>query len=67
MENINIEEAEGKVFSSGSTEYRAQKYLGSGVYGEVLQCRNLTSNEIVAVKFIKDKDYIDEGKHEVQH
>ncbi|XP_062292926.1 homeodomain-interacting protein kinase 1-like [Scomber scombrus] len=66
MENINLNEVEGKLFSSGSSDYRAQKYLGCGVYGEVLQCRNLTSNEIVALKFIKDNEYIDEAKHEIQ-
>lgn len=67
MENLNLDVVEGKLFSSGSSDYRAQKYLGCGVYGEVLQCRNLTSNKIVALKFIKDNEYMDEAKHEVQH
>ena len=65
MEDYNFQDS--KPFSSDNSVYQAQLFLGSGAFGEVLQCQNLTSNETVAVKFIKDSRYIEAAKKEVQH
>ncbi|KAM7367873.1 hypothetical protein PAMP_014142 [Pampus punctatissimus] len=64
MEDNNSQDTEGELFSSSSSDYRVQKLLGCGTFGEVLQCINLTSNETVAVKFIRHNRFIKEAKHE---
>ena len=41
-------------------------FLGQGTFGQVVKCRNLASNEIVAIKIIKNrKEYYNQGKVEV--
>eukprot|EP00064_Thunnus_orientalis_P006703 superscaffoldBa00000712_g6721 len=64
MEDNNTQDTEGDLFSSASSDYKAQKFLGCGTFGEVLQCRNLTTNETVALKFIRHERHIEEAKHE---
>ncbi|KAM7395357.1 hypothetical protein PAMA_006899 [Pampus argenteus] len=64
MGDNNSQDTEGELFSSSSSVYRAQKLLGCGTFGEVLQCINVTSNETVAVKFIRHTKLIKEAKHE---
>lgn len=66
MDDNNFQDTEENLFSSASSDYRAQKLLGCGTFGEVLQCRNLTSNETVALKFIRHNRHIEEAQHEVQ-
>ncbi|XP_042246975.1 homeodomain-interacting protein kinase 2-like isoform X1 [Thunnus maccoyii] len=64
MEDNNTQDTEGDLFSSASSDYKAQKFLGCGTFGEVLQCRNLTTNETVALKFIRHERHVEEAKHE---
>ncbi|KAK7938666.1 hypothetical protein WMY93_001992 [Mugilogobius chulae] len=42
----------GDVIRSSSSEYQLQRLLGSGAFGEVSLCRNLTRNRTVALKVI---------------
>ncbi|XP_062250874.1 homeodomain-interacting protein kinase 1-like [Platichthys flesus] len=45
----------GDLIPSPTTLYQVEKYLGSGTYGVVIQCRNVTTNETVALKIIKGR------------
>ena len=49
----------GELIPSPTTHYQVQKVLGQGAFGVVIQCRNLTTNETVALKMIKSKEDID--------
>ncbi|XP_034438484.1 homeodomain-interacting protein kinase 1-like [Hippoglossus hippoglossus] len=55
----------GELIRSPTTHYQVQKYLGSGSYGVVIQCRNLTTNETVALKIIKSTGNITCAKAEL--
>ncbi|XP_069366154.1 homeodomain-interacting protein kinase 3-like [Paralichthys olivaceus] len=52
------------LISSPTTSYQVQKYLGRGAYGVVMQCRNVTTNETVALKMIKSMEDNDSGEDE---
>ncbi|XP_069378076.1 homeodomain-interacting protein kinase 1-like [Paralichthys olivaceus] len=54
----------GGLIPSPTTIYQVQKYLGSGSYGVVFQCRNVTTNETVALKMIKNAGFINSAKEE---
>ncbi|XP_034430230.1 homeodomain-interacting protein kinase 1-like [Hippoglossus hippoglossus] len=43
----------GDLIPSPTTEYQVQKYLGCGAYGIVVRCRDVSTNEKVALKMIK--------------
>ncbi|XP_053280229.1 homeodomain-interacting protein kinase 1-like [Pleuronectes platessa] len=58
--NSELNISEGDLIPSPTTQYLAQKYLGNGAYGMVIQCRNVTTGETVALKIIEslwDIDY----------
>ncbi|XP_019940289.1 homeodomain-interacting protein kinase 2-like [Paralichthys olivaceus] len=40
----------GDLMSSSTTHYEVQKFLGCGTYGVVIKCRDVTNNEMVALK-----------------
>ncbi|XP_069374092.1 homeodomain-interacting protein kinase 3-like [Paralichthys olivaceus] len=44
----------GDWISSPTTQYKVQKYLGSGTFGLVTQCRDMITDEMVALKMIKN-------------
>ncbi len=37
-------------------KYEKIKFIGDGAYGTVTKCRNIETNEIVAIKQFKDTD-----------
>ncbi|XP_061918223.1 homeodomain-interacting protein kinase 1-like isoform X2 [Entelurus aequoreus] len=50
--------------SSPTCEYKMEEVLGAGSFGEVVQCRKLSSGETVALKVIKDSSKMEEAKDE---
>ncbi|XP_059209532.1 homeodomain-interacting protein kinase 1-like [Centropristis striata] len=61
---MNFSVSVGDVITSPSSPYVVQHLLGSGAFGAVTQCKKITTNEIVALKIIKDKLCIEEAKEE---
>ncbi|CAB1455025.1 unnamed protein product [Pleuronectes platessa] len=55
---------EGDLIPSPTTYYLAQKYLGQGAYGMVIQCRNVTTGETIALKIIQSLENIDCAQEE---
>lgn len=53
------------VISSASSNYEVEDVLGWGTFGIVAQCKNLTTNETVALKLLQQKTAIAEAKTEV--
>lgn len=48
--------------------YKVQKTLGKGTFASVIRCEDLTENKLVAVKVIKNNDYMKElGRGEIKH
>ena len=54
----------GELIPSPTTHYQVQKVVGQGVYGVVIQCKNVTTDEMVALKIIKSMEDIDCAKEE---
>ena len=54
----------GELIPSPTTHYQVQKVLGEGGFGVVIQCRNVTTDETVALKVIKSKEDIDSAMEE---
>ncbi|XP_034432004.1 homeodomain-interacting protein kinase 3-like isoform X2 [Hippoglossus hippoglossus] len=54
----------GELISSPTTHYEAQKFLGCGTYGLVIQCRDVTTNETVALKMFKRMKDVKNAKEE---
>ena len=44
----------GELIRSPTTHYQVQKFLGSGTYGVVIQCKNMITYETVALKILKN-------------
>ncbi|XP_034432977.1 homeodomain-interacting protein kinase 1-like [Hippoglossus hippoglossus] len=63
-QNSELEISVGDLIPSPTTQYQAQTILGNGVYGVVIQCRNVTTDETVALKMIKSMENIDCAKEE---
>ncbi|XP_069366163.1 uncharacterized protein [Paralichthys olivaceus] len=63
-QNSVFEITEGVLIPSPTTNYQVQKYLGRGAYGVVMQCRNVTTNETVALKMIRSAEDIDSEDEE---
>lgn len=63
-QNSVFEITEGVLIPSPTTNYQVQKYLGRGAYGVVMQCRNVTTNETVALKMIRSTEDIDSEDEE---
>ncbi|XP_034428967.1 homeodomain-interacting protein kinase 1-like [Hippoglossus hippoglossus] len=63
-QNSELEITVGDLIPSPTTQYQAQKVLGSGYYGVVIQCRNVTTDETVALKMIKRMEDIDSAMQE---
>ncbi|CAB1444722.1 unnamed protein product [Pleuronectes platessa] len=55
----------GDLIPSPTTLYQVEKYLGSGAYGVVIQCKNVTTNETVALKIIKGRGNFECAKVEL--
>lgn len=51
--------------SSPTCSYMMEELLGAGSFGEVVQCRKLSSGETVALKVIKDSSKMEDAKDEV--
>ncbi|XP_069386922.1 homeodomain-interacting protein kinase 2-like isoform X2 [Paralichthys olivaceus] len=62
LQNRVLEILIGELIISPTTNYRVEKYLGSGSYGLVVRCRDVSTNETVALKMIKSThfEYVDE-------
>ena len=58
-QNSLLEITVGDLIPSTTTHYQVQTNLGQGAYGVVIQCRNVTTDETVALKIIKSKEDID--------
>ncbi|XP_060938997.1 homeodomain-interacting protein kinase 2-like [Limanda limanda] len=54
----------GDLISSPTTNYEAQKYLGCGTDGLVIQCRDVSTNETVALKMFKRTKDVESAKEE---
>ncbi|XP_053290846.1 homeodomain-interacting protein kinase 3-like [Pleuronectes platessa] len=54
----------GELINSPTTTYEAQKFLGSGTNGLVIQCRDVRTNDTVAIKMFKRKTDIEFAKEE---
>ncbi|CAB1443233.1 unnamed protein product [Pleuronectes platessa] len=63
-QNSEFHISEGDLIPSPTTYYLAQKYLGNGSYGMVIQCRNVTTGETVALKIIQSLENIDCAQEE---
>ncbi|CAB1422650.1 unnamed protein product [Pleuronectes platessa] len=63
-QNSEFKVSEGDLIPSPTTYYLAQKYLGNGSYGMVIQCRNVITGETVALKIIKSTENIDCAQEE---
>ncbi|XP_069378157.1 uncharacterized protein [Paralichthys olivaceus] len=63
-ENRVFEITEGVLIPSPTTNYQVQKYLGRGAYGVVMLCKNVTTNETVALKMIRSTEDIDSEDEE---
>ena len=58
-QNCLLEIKVGDLLPSPTAHYQVQKVLGQGIYGVVIQCRNVTTYETVALKMIKSKEDIE--------
>ncbi|XP_069378644.1 homeodomain-interacting protein kinase 3-like [Paralichthys olivaceus] len=56
-QDMVIEINKGDMISSPTTNYLVEKYLGCGSYGLVVQCRNVSTNELVALKMCRSSAY----------
>ncbi|XP_044215442.1 homeodomain-interacting protein kinase 3-like isoform X3 [Thunnus albacares] len=54
------------VLSSPSSDYLVQSFLGEGCFGEVTKCLKTATMETVAVKMVKDCNFTDQAKNEVE-
>ncbi|CAB1436666.1 unnamed protein product [Pleuronectes platessa] len=63
-QNSEFNIIEGDLIPSPTTYYIAQKYLGNGAYGMVIQCRNVTTAETVALKILQSLENIDCAQEE---
>ncbi|XP_062235989.1 homeodomain-interacting protein kinase 3-like [Platichthys flesus] len=63
-QNSELNISAGDLIPSPTTYYLAQKYLGNGAYGMVIQCRNVTTGETVALKIIQSTENIDCAQEE---
>ena len=59
--NIKLNE----VLTGKSSDYSVQAFLGQGAFGKVARCKNLKTNELVAVKVVR-KDFIEPGRREAE-
>ncbi|XP_049611420.1 homeodomain-interacting protein kinase 2-like isoform X2 [Syngnathus scovelli] len=50
--------------SSPTCSYMMEELLGAGSFGEVVQCRKMSSGETVALKVIKDSSKMEDAKDE---
>lgn len=66
MNANRLQLAVGDLICSTTSDYEVQHLLGSGTFGVVTKCKKLATNEMVAVKILKSKRYINEAKKEVQ-
>ncbi|XP_068454311.1 homeodomain-interacting protein kinase 1-like isoform X2 [Clinocottus analis] len=56
----------GQTLFSSSSGYSVLEFIGEGCFGKVAKCRNLTTQESVAVKIIKqDDEFIQDTEKEV--
>ncbi|XP_042288015.1 homeodomain-interacting protein kinase 2-like isoform X2 [Thunnus maccoyii] len=54
------------VLSSPSSDYFVQSFLGEGCFGKVTKCLKTATMETVAVKMVKDCNFTDQAKNEVE-
>ncbi|KAE8293906.1 Homeodomain-interacting protein kinase 2 [Larimichthys crocea] len=64
MNANRLQLAVGDLICSTTSDYEVQHLLGSGTFGVVTKCKKLATNEMVAVKILKSKRYINEAKKE---
>ncbi|XP_053290893.1 homeodomain-interacting protein kinase 2 [Pleuronectes platessa] len=64
MPENEFEIIEGELINSPTTTYEAQKFLGCGTNGLVIQCRDVRTNDTVAIKMFKRKTDIEFAKEE---
>ncbi|TMS20802.1 Homeodomain-interacting protein kinase 1, partial [Larimichthys crocea] len=64
MNANRLQLAVGDLICSTTSDYEVQHLLGSGTFGVVTKCKKLATNEMVAVKILKSKSYINEAKKE---
>ena len=50
---------------SSSSVYAIQEFIGEGCFGKVARCINLATQDIVAVKILKDSSHIENVEKEV--
>jgi dual specificity protein kinase YAK1 len=50
-----------------NSRYLILEFLGQGTFGQVVKCLNIKTNDLVAIKIIKNqKSYYNQGKSEVR-
>ncbi|XP_034552970.1 homeodomain-interacting protein kinase 2-like isoform X2 [Notolabrus celidotus] len=54
------------VISSPSSDYLVRSYVGEGCFGRVAKCLKTATNETVAVKVMKHKDFTLQAENEVE-
>ncbi|XP_057686071.1 homeodomain-interacting protein kinase 2-like [Corythoichthys intestinalis] len=64
MEHSNFSVTVECQVSSPTCNYIMEELLGSGSFGEVVQCRKMSSGETVALKVIKDSSKIEDTQDE---
>nr|XP_057908519.1 homeodomain-interacting protein kinase 1-like isoform X2 [Doryrhamphus excisus] len=64
MERSNLSVTLECQISSPTCSYTMEEVLGAGSFGEVVQCRKMSSGETVALKVIKDSSKMEEAKDE---
>ncbi|XP_077589012.1 homeodomain-interacting protein kinase 2-like isoform X1 [Stigmatopora nigra] len=64
MEHTNFPVTLEYQVSSPTCSYILEELLGSGSFGEVVQCRKVSSGETVALKVIRDSSKIDDAQDE---
>ncbi|XP_061633664.1 homeodomain-interacting protein kinase 2-like [Phyllopteryx taeniolatus] len=66
MERSNFPVTVECQISSPTCSYMMEELLGAGSFGEVVQCRKMSSGETVALKVIKDSSKMEDAKDEGQ-
>ncbi|XP_061686661.1 homeodomain-interacting protein kinase 2-like isoform X3 [Syngnathoides biaculeatus] len=66
MEPSNFPVTVESQISSPTCSYMMEELLGAGSFGEVVQCRKMSSGETVALKVIKDSSKMEDAKDEGQ-